>query len=96
MYVCAYNLGVTVEWDYLKATSNLKKHNVDFADAVTVLDDDLAITIREETPGEERFVTLRTDALGRLLVVVYPWRQDCIRIISARKATSRERHRYES
>jgi uncharacterized DUF497 family protein len=60
------------------------------------LDDDLAITIREETSGEERFVTLGTDALGRLLVVVYTWRQDCLRIISARKATMRERHRYES
>jgi hypothetical protein len=87
---------VKVEWDYLKATSNLEKHNVDFADAVTVLDDDLAITIRDETSGEERFVTLGTDALGRLLVVVYTWREDCIRIISARKATPRERRRYES
>ena len=84
------------EWDHLKAASNLQKHNVDFADAVTVLDDDLAITIREETSGEERFVTLGMDALSRLLVVVYTWRQDCVRIISARKATTRERHRYES
>ena len=85
-----------VEWDYLKATLNLEKHNVDFADAVTVLDDDLAITIRDETSGEERFVTLGIDALGRLLVVVYTSREDCIRIISARKATPRERRRYES
>ena len=84
------------EWDYLKAASNLQKHNVDFADAVTVLDDDRAITIREETSAEERFITLGMDALGRLLVVVYTWRQDRIRIISARKATTRERHRYES
>jgi len=87
---------VKVEWDYLKATLNLEKHNVDFADAVTVLDDDLAITIRDETSGEERFVTLGIDALGRLLVVVYTSREDCIRIISARKATPRERRRYES
>jgi uncharacterized DUF497 family protein len=87
---------VKIEWDYLKAASNLQKHNVDFADAVTVLDDDLAVTIREETSGEERFVTLGTDALGRLLVVVYTWRQDCVRIISAWKATTRECHRYES
>jgi len=61
-----------------------------------VLDDDLAITIRDETSGEERFVTLGIDALGRLLVVVYTSREDCIRIISARKATPRERRRYES
>ena len=96
MHTCAYNLPVKVEWNYLKATSNLKKHNVDFADAVTVLDDDLAITMRDESYGEERFVTLGTDAVGRLLVVVYTWREDCLRIISARMATPRERRRYES
>jgi uncharacterized DUF497 family protein len=87
---------VQVEWDYLKAIANLEKHNVDFADAVMVLDDDLAITMRDETSGEERFVTLGTDALGGLLVVVYTWREDCIRIISARKATPRERRSYEN
>jgi len=92
MYECAYNSQVKVEWDYLKAATNLQKHNVDFADAVAVLDDDLAITIREEVFGEQRLVTLGTDALGRLLVVAYTWRQDCLRIISARKATTRERH----
>ncbi len=84
------------EWDCLKAATNLRKHGIDFADAVMVLDDDLAITIREEAGGEERFVTLGMDALGRLMVVVYTWRQDCVRIILARKATTRERHRYES
>jgi len=61
-----------------------------------VLDDDLAITIREHALGEERFITLGMDALNRLLVVIYTWRGDNIRIISARKATTRERHQYES
>ena len=84
------------EWDYLKAASNLPKHDVDSADATTVLDDDLAITIREHASGEERFVTLGMDALSRLLVVVYTWRGNTIRIISARKAAPRERHQYES
>lgn len=84
------------EWDYLKAATNLQKHNVDFADALTALDDDLAITVRGVTSGEERFVTVGRDALGRLLVVVYTWRQDCIRLISARKATPTERRQYES
>jgi uncharacterized DUF497 family protein len=79
---------VKFEWDYLKAASNLQKHDIDFADAVTVFDDDLAITIQEETSGEKRFVTLGMDARSRLLVVVYTWRQDCIRILSARKATT--------
>ena len=87
---------MSFEWDYLKAARSLRKHNVDFADAVIALDDALAITIREEISGEERFVTLGTDALGRSLVVVYAWRGDRIGIISARKATPRERRQYGS
>ena len=87
---------MSFEWDYLKAARNLLKHNIDFADAVAALDDALAITILEEGFGEERFVTLGTDAFGRLLVVVYTWRGDRIRIISARKATPSERRQYES
>jgi uncharacterized DUF497 family protein len=96
MYACAYNCRVKFEWDSFKAASNLQKHNVDFADATAVLDDDMAITIREHASGEERFVTLGMDVLNRLLVVVYTWRVDNIRIISARKATPRERYQYES
>ena len=44
---------------------------------------------------EERWVTLGLDALGRVLVVVYAWRGESVRVISARKATPRERRRYE-
>ena len=43
MYECAYNLLVDYQWDDNKAKANLKKHNVDFADAVTVFGDDLPI-----------------------------------------------------
>jgi uncharacterized protein len=82
---------VEFEWDRRKAISNLKTHGVDLADAVTVFDDDLAVTMPDEHPEEQRFITLGMDALGRVLVVVYGWRGDRIRIISARKATPRER-----
>ena len=44
---------------------------------------------------EERWVTMGLDALGRVLVVVYTWRGESARLISARKATARERRRYE-
>ena len=57
--------------------------------------DDLAVTLPDETAGEERFVTLGMDAVGRLLVVAYTWREERIRIISARPATGRERRAYE-
>jgi len=61
-----------------------------------VLHDEQAITISDEgSHVEDRFVTLGMDALGRVLVVVYTWRDDRPRLISARKATSRERRQYE-
>jgi uncharacterized DUF497 family protein len=85
-----------VEWDPEKAAQNLKKHGVDFADAATVLSDELALTIREDSQGEERFVTMGMDALGRVLVVAYAWPGDEPRIVSARKATRSERRDYES
>jgi len=87
---------VELEWDPRKAAENLRKHGVDFADAGTVLHDEQAITIPYESSGDEdRFVTLGMDALGRVLVVVYTWREDRPRLISARKATPLERRPYE-
>lgn len=83
------------QWDDNKAKANLKKHKVDFAEAVTVFGDDLAVTIEDDTPDEERFVTIGADALGRILVVVYTWRGESIRLISARKATKTERKMYQ-
>jgi uncharacterized DUF497 family protein len=85
---------VDVEWDGRKASANRKKHGVDFADAVTALHDELALTIRDESTDEERFITMGTDALGRVLVVVYTWRGNRLRVICARKATGPERRQY--
>lgn len=85
-----------VEWDPAKARANARKHGVQFADAVAVLEDDRALTMRDTSVHEEeRWVTLGLDGLGRVLVVVYAWRGESIRVISARKATARERRRYE-
>ena len=84
-----------VEWDPRKAAANLKKHGVDFADAATVLYDDRAVTIRDEAM-EERYVTIGMGALARILVVVYTWRGERPRLISARQATSQEREQYEA
>jgi uncharacterized DUF497 family protein len=86
---------VEVEWDAAKARSNLQKHGVDIADAATALHDEMAITIPDDDPDEERFVTLASDALGRVLVIAYTWRGPRIRLISARPATRKERRQYE-
>jgi uncharacterized protein len=89
--MCAYHIGVSFEWDANKASANLAKHNVHFADAVAVFDDGAAITIPDEdSEDEERWVTIGFDAFERLLVVVYTWRGTNIRLISARKASRRE------
>jgi hypothetical protein len=83
------------QWDKDKAATNLRKHGIDFADAVSVFSDDLAITTPDERFDEERFITIGLDALGRVLVVVYTWRGQKIRLISARPATRQERRQYE-
>ena len=82
---------MNLQWDSNKAKSNYKKHGVRFADAVGVFEDENAITISDEHEREDRFVTIGMDFLSRILVVVYTFRDIVIRIISARKATARER-----
>jgi uncharacterized DUF497 family protein len=83
------------QWDPNKAKSNLKKHGVRFADAVSVFEDENAVTIEDEHESENRFITIGRDILLRILVVVYTFRGHIIRIISARKATAREKKIYE-
>jgi uncharacterized DUF497 family protein len=82
------------EWDPRKSASNARKHGIHFADAVPVLEDDRAITMRDDAYGEERWVTIGMDAFARVLVVVYTWRGKSIRVISARPATREERQQY--
>ena len=84
------------EWDRNKAIANIQKHGIDFADAVTVFDDLNAVTIDDPDYEEQGFITIAMDALGRILVVVYTLRGDIIRLISARKATKKERKQYEN
>jgi uncharacterized DUF497 family protein len=67
------------EWDLDKALTNQQKHGVAFADAVTALEDDYALNIEHDHPGERHFITLGMDALSRLLVVVYTYRGENIR-----------------
>ena len=85
-----------LEFDPKKATANLKKHGVAFADAEPVIYDAHALTMEDDVDGEVRFVTLGRDALGRILVVVWVERGDRVRIISARDATAEERQAYEN
>jgi uncharacterized DUF497 family protein len=76
---------VKIEWDPAKAAANIKAHRVIFAEAATVLTDELALTREDpDSLGEQRFVTLGMSATGALLVLVYTHREpDAYRIISA-------------
>ena len=60
-----------------------------------MFEDENAVTIKDEHDSEGRFITIGRDFLRRILVVVYTFRDIIIRIISARKATARERQEYE-
>ena len=82
------------QWDEQKAASNLAKHGVDFTDAVVAVEDGGALTVADEGSKEERYVSFGLDGQGRLLAVVYSWRGDVIRIISARNATLTEARFY--
>ena len=86
------------EWDTEKAAYNLAKHGVSFTDAATVFGDPLAGTILDPRHAveEQRFVTIGHSADGSLIVVIHVERGDRTRIISARRATRRERRKYET
>lgn len=86
---------MSYEWDPAKAQANFTKHGIRFSDAIGALQDDLALTVRDPySEAEERWVTLGMDSLLRILVVVHVWRDDKIRVVSARLATPRERQQY--
>ena len=82
------------EWDVQKAEANFQKHGISFADAVHVFEDEYALTIEDENPGEIRYIILGMDAKGRILVVVYTYRKKTIRVITARKETRFESVEY--
>ena len=83
------------EWDPEKEKANYRKHGVHFADAVGALEDERALTEPDQTTSEERFRSLGMDFLGRVVVVVYTFRGDNIRLISAREAKPRQLASYE-
>jgi uncharacterized DUF497 family protein len=85
------------EWDDQKAARNLAKHGVSFYEAATVFGDPLAMTYYDpdHSQDEDRFLTFGHSDAGHLLVVSHTDRDDRVRIISARRATRRERKAYE-
>ncbi len=90
-------MGIFFEWDINKARANISKHHVSFEEAATVFGDYNAITIDDASHSEKekREVTIGKSANKQLLVVVHTNRGKNLRIISARKASNKERKQYE-
>ena len=82
-------------WDPRKAASNTRKHGVTFEEAATVFADPLALAIKDEAHEERTLLLGLSEQLRMLLVVHVELDDDTIRLISARRATSHERRRYE-
>ncbi len=85
------------EWDPKKAEANLRKHGVSFEEAATVFLDSLAVTYPDpdHSDQENGEITIGHSTRQRLLFVSHCPRGDRIRIISARKATRKERNQHE-
>jgi uncharacterized DUF497 family protein len=90
-------VALVLEWDPKKAASNQRRHGVDFHEAGTVLDDPLSVTFGDpdHSASERRYLTIGASTTGRILVVSHTERGEAVRLISARRATRRERKFYE-
>jgi len=88
---------LTFGWDPRKAAVNLAKHKASFEEAVTTFGDPLGQITDDprHSADEDRFVLLGQSDRRRLLVIMFTERGEAIRLISARRATPRERRMYE-
>lgn len=85
-----------IQFDAAKNIANQQQHKgISLADAEPVFNDEAALTLQDHDHNEERWVTMGTDAKGRILVVAYTYRDpNFVRIISARLASKNERRQY--
>lgn len=90
------------DWDDTKAAANLRKHKVDFWEAMTVLSDPLTMTFfdTDHSDDEERWVSVGRSVKGNLLLVIHTFVSTGpdsaqVRLISARLASKRESQQYE-
>ena len=90
-------MGYQFEWDARKAVINVEKHGVSFEEACTIFGDPLSLVMPDPSHSidEQRYLLLGMSDRRRLLVVAFAERPPRTRLISARRATRRERICYE-
>jgi uncharacterized protein len=88
---------IKIVWSEKKNRQNIRKHKVDFDEAKSIFDDPLQLSANDfdHSVYEYRFITVGITVRNRLLIVAHTFRDDKIRIITARKPTRRERNDYE-
>ena len=90
--------GLRFEWDSDKAAANTRRHGISFDEAQAIFSDEFAILLDDpdHSAGEDRFLLVGLSVKLRTLVVAHCYRKDddVVRIISARRATQRERGTY--
>ena len=87
---------MSTDFDPKKNAANINKHGVSLSEDDGALNDPLALTVEDgSAAGEQRFVTIRTNVFGSLMVVVHTPRGDGTRTISVRKPDPKERRNYE-
>ena len=90
-----HTIRTEITWDSVKAKLNSLKHGVLFSDLEPVFYDPNALSFEDkESRGEARYIVIGLDSLSRL-IVVYTYRDNIIRVISARKASKSEQKVYE-
>jgi len=84
-------------WDPRKSEANAQKHGVTFIEASSVFDDPMFITLfdEEHSEDEERYITIGLSDKNRLIMLAHTERENHIRIISARRATTNEEKFYQ-
>lgn len=88
---------IRIEWSATKNRRNILKHGVDFAEAKSIFDDPLQLTVADTDHSieEKRFITVGMSDRNRLLIMAHTIEDDKIRIITARRPTRSERKNYE-
>ena len=89
---------LTFEWDEAKNSANFTKHGIAFEQACEVFLDPFSVTIPDPDHSvvEERFVTIGAVSTGPIVVASHTDRENVVRIISARRASRKERREYET